>query len=573
MKKSLKITVAALLAIMMIVSVLPFTAMASGSLYFSKTITLFRGKTVDLTDIAYYGDAIFAVKDSSVAVVSAEGLVYGVKCGTTELTVTGRYSGERLATYKIKVLNKVSVYGISIDTVDQIYSAMKNTIKLNATVQPSDATIKTVTWQIIYGYDIAKISDTGVLTTNGKGVIVVRCTSDDNSRIYVDLSFYVGGATATDKPTVPSYTCPCPYCCAGKYGCTTTCPYCHSTITVPSNWYNYFGCNSSGYYYDANGKLVMLPYVWYNGKYIPVTDYNPGANTSGSPCIFYPGKLTGVPYTTWIGTNYYNWSCIYNNGKWMTPAEIIKAHPGLSFIIGKNDDGEVYIIGTVGDLLSSHEICSKCGKCKTCGECTCTTTTTPSISIGSGVIVIPTTPSCGGIVIPSGGTNSSGIQIIYPNYYDVCKTDWYYNSVMFAINGNYMASTNSNSFGVYDVFTVGDMINTLAKVAKVRTDYTKWAVNNGIAAADSKNQVDTTEIVTRGMFANAVYKCALYMGKNVTKVANITSYYDYKDVPAAYTTAMAWAVANNLVPMYYPTLNSAGYISKVYLANAIYLLG
>lgn len=63
----------------------------------------------------------------------------------------------------------------------------KGTLQLNATVLPSDATNKTVTWSIINSTGQATISSTGLLTAGANGTITAKATANDGSGVFGTL--------------------------------------------------------------------------------------------------------------------------------------------------------------------------------------------------------------------------------------------------------------------------------------------------------------------------------------------------------------------------------------------------
>ena len=106
--------------------------------------------------------------DSSVATVSDNGLVKGIKDGTANITVTS--DNGKTATYAVTV--KTPVTGVSLDRT-AVYMLPENSKEpeetykrtLKATVSPSDATNKEVIWSS---------SDTSVATVDSNGVVLAK---------------------------------------------------------------------------------------------------------------------------------------------------------------------------------------------------------------------------------------------------------------------------------------------------------------------------------------------------------------------------------------------------------------
>ena len=61
------------------------------------------------------------------------------------------------------------------------------TLQLSASVIPSNATDKTVTWSVINGTGEASISNSGLLTAVSDGTVAVRATANDGSSVYGEV--------------------------------------------------------------------------------------------------------------------------------------------------------------------------------------------------------------------------------------------------------------------------------------------------------------------------------------------------------------------------------------------------
>lgn len=122
--------------------------------------------------------------NTAVAKVSTTGVVTGVKSGTATITCT-TVSGGLKATCKVQVVKKVT--GISISkTSATLY--LGKTLDLNATVKPSDATVKTVSW---YSGDktIATVDKTGLVTPVKPGTVTIGVrTIDGNFKAYCRIT-------------------------------------------------------------------------------------------------------------------------------------------------------------------------------------------------------------------------------------------------------------------------------------------------------------------------------------------------------------------------------------------------
>lgn len=123
--------------------------------------------------------------NTSVATVSSTGVVTAKAAGTTTITVTTK-DGGKTATCNVTVV--IPVTGVSLDQMSLTMVAGDNRT-LTATVSPSDATDKSVTWSSS-NTSVATVSSTGVVTAKAGGSATITVTTND------------GGKTASCSVTV-----------------------------------------------------------------------------------------------------------------------------------------------------------------------------------------------------------------------------------------------------------------------------------------------------------------------------------------------------------------------------------
>ena len=125
-------------------------------------------------------DVIWSSSDESIATVSENGEVAGIEEGEALITCT-TVDGGFEATCKVEVYRPVT--GITLNpTSCRILKG--NTKTLSATIQPNDATDKSVTWSSADS-TVATVSSNGVVTGKKVGTTTITCTTND------------GGYTAT----------------------------------------------------------------------------------------------------------------------------------------------------------------------------------------------------------------------------------------------------------------------------------------------------------------------------------------------------------------------------------------
>ncbi len=125
--------------------------------------------------------------NNSVATVSESGVVTAVGKGTATITCKTADSG-KTATCKVTVTKKIDVKSLSLNKSSKTVYKGK-TYQLKATIEPSNASIKTVTWKST-DTSVATVTSSGLVTAKGNGTAKIICTSND------------GKYTATCKITV-----------------------------------------------------------------------------------------------------------------------------------------------------------------------------------------------------------------------------------------------------------------------------------------------------------------------------------------------------------------------------------
>ena len=158
------------------------------------SVTLTKGETSQLTATVSPSNATnpsvsWKSSSTTVATVSSSGLVKAVDGGTATITVTTE-DGNYTATCKVTV--KVPVTGVSLDKTD-LSLTEGDTYQLSATVSPSNATNKTVSWKSS-ATSVATVSSNGLITAIAQGSATITVTTED------------GGYSASCRVTVNKKT-------------------------------------------------------------------------------------------------------------------------------------------------------------------------------------------------------------------------------------------------------------------------------------------------------------------------------------------------------------------------------
>ena len=157
--------------------------------------TLTVGETQQLTATISPSNATnksvtWSTSNSSVATVSSSGLVTAKGEGSATITCKADDGSGKYATCSITVKNSV-VYVTSISlSASSATLEVGDTKQLTATVSPSNATNKSVTWSTSKS-SVATVSSSGLVTAKGEGSATITCKADDGSGKYATCSITV----------------------------------------------------------------------------------------------------------------------------------------------------------------------------------------------------------------------------------------------------------------------------------------------------------------------------------------------------------------------------------------------
>lgn len=161
------------------------TTPASGVSVAPTTATIIKGQTQQLTATVAPSSASnksvsWSSSNNSVAAVSSTGLVTAKAAGTADVTVTTA-DGNYKAVCKVTV--RVPVTSVSLSKTE-LTLIKGDTEQLLATVSPSDASNKTVSWTTT-DKSVASVSSSGLVTAVGGGTATITATTADGS--YTDV--------------------------------------------------------------------------------------------------------------------------------------------------------------------------------------------------------------------------------------------------------------------------------------------------------------------------------------------------------------------------------------------------
>ena len=148
--------------------------------------TLTEGQTYKLNATTNYETEItWQSTDPSIATVASDGTVTGIKEGKTEIIAKTSNGLEAKSIITVIKLN-IEVKSIKLDK-ESISVLSESSTKLNATIEPSNATNKEITWQST-DPSIATVASDGTITTYKEGNVTVTASIGDKSascKVYV----------------------------------------------------------------------------------------------------------------------------------------------------------------------------------------------------------------------------------------------------------------------------------------------------------------------------------------------------------------------------------------------------
>lgn len=139
-----------------------------------------------------------------IAMVDETGMVTGVGLGESVITVTA-LDGKKTAKCKVTVTDKIiNVTGISLSETDETLVAGE-TLQLEAIVQPSTATDKSVTWSSTDN-KIASVDGNGIVTAISEGKTTIKVITNDGDKTASCKITVRGKGVDISKPEISDIT-------------------------------------------------------------------------------------------------------------------------------------------------------------------------------------------------------------------------------------------------------------------------------------------------------------------------------------------------------------------------------
>ena len=262
----------------------------SGSASAKITVTTQDGGKTDTCTVTVLPDATWSSSNTSVATVDSSGRVSAVGRGTATITVS---AGGKTVTCTVTV--NVPVTGVSLNkTSGTLYPG--DTETLTATVSPSNATNKSVTWKSS-NTGVATVSSSGIVTAVSAGSATITVTTQDGNK--------TASYSLTVKPLTKAIQLG-----AGQYGVFSPAEHLNNrsngtTVyefefytgsTIPANGYifRYYNSGSTGMgiYFNSSKQLaVHMRFESYNGTVTATsTTFQPNTFYKIRVELTYPSK-------------------------------------------------------------------------------------------------------------------------------------------------------------------------------------------------------------------------------------------------------------------------------------------
>ena len=161
----------------------------------SATLTA-QGQTLQLSatitpDNATDKSVTWTSSNTAVATVTNTGLVTAVANGSATLTATTADGSNKTATCTVMVSIPIPATGISLNQTSATLTSKGQTVQLTASVTPSNATNKSVTWTSS-NLSVATVSNTGLVTAVANGSATITVTTADGSNKTATCAVTVG---------------------------------------------------------------------------------------------------------------------------------------------------------------------------------------------------------------------------------------------------------------------------------------------------------------------------------------------------------------------------------------------
>ena len=506
------------------------------------SLTLVEGGTATLAATITPSNATnqnvtWSSDNESVATVDQNGRVTAVAQGGA--TITAAVDGKSAECYvTVNAAAPVPVTSVSLDKTS-LGLTEGDTETLTATVEPSDATNKNVTWSTSDA-SIATVTD-GVVTAVAPGTATITVTTED------------GNKAATCAVTVTAATVPVTGVTLNK---TSTSLYVGDTETLtptitPDN---------------ATNKNV----TW-------SSDDTSVATVDASGLVTAVARGTAVITATAADGSGASASCTVTVSSYLPPA---------------NPNYRITVEATQGGTVTADPTAAKAGT---------TVTLTPAPDAGYQVGAVAVTDRFGDAVAVTEQADGT-YTFTMPNgqvtvtvtfeqaplpFHDVTEGDWFYDAVRYAYENGLMDGVGDSLFAPNSQTTRAQLVTILYRLEGEPevsgtsgfsdvaagiwyTDAVAWAAANGIVNGTTDTTFAPGEDITREQLVTVLYRYAEAKGYDVSARVDLSAYPDADQIQSYAAESVAWAVAEGLIQGFEDnTLRPAGNATRAQIATIL----
>ena len=506
------------------------------------SLTLVEGGTATLAATITPSNATnqnvtWSSDNESVATVDQNGRVTAVAQGGA--TITAAVDGKSAECYvTVNAAAPVPVTSVSLDKTS-LGLTEGDTETLTATVEPSDATNKNVTWSTSDA-SIATVTD-GVVTAVAPGTATITVTTED------------GNKAATCAVTVTAATVPVTGVTLNK---TSTSLYVGDTETLtptitPDN---------------ATNKNV----TW-------SSDDTSVATVDASGLVTAVARGTAVITATAADGSGASTSCTVTVSSYLPPA---------------NPNYRITVEAAQGGTVTADPTAAKAGA---------TVTLTPVPDRGYQVGTVAVTDRFGDAVAVTEQADGT-YTFTMPNgqvtvtvtfeqaplpFPDVTEGDWFYDAVRYAYETGLMDGVGDSLFAPNSDTTRAQLVTILYRLEGEPevsgtsgftdvaadtwyTDAVAWAAANGIVNGVSETEFAPGKDITREQLATILFRYAEAKGYDVSARADLSAYPDADQIQSYAAESVAWAVAEGLIQGFEDnTLRPAGNATRAQIATIL----
>ncbi len=503
----------------------------------TNSLTLEEGGTATLTATITPSNATdqnvtWSSDNESVATVDQNGRVTAVAQGGA--TITAAVDGKSAkCSVTVNAAAPVPVTSVSLDKTS-LGLTEGDTETLTATVEPSDATNKNVTWSTSDA-SIATVTD-GVVTAVAPGTATITVTTVDQSK------------TAT----------------------------CTVTVTVPVTGVTLNKTRTSLYVGDTETLTATVAPDNATNQAVTWTSSNPSVATvkNGVVTAVAPG-IAVITATTQDGNH--------------TAACAVTVRPDVP---PANPNYRITVEATQGGTVTADPTAAKAGTTVTLTPVPDRGYQVGTVAVtdrfGDPVAVTENADGTYTFTMPNGQVTVTVTFAEAPlPFPDVAEGDWFYDAVRYAYENGLMDGVGDNLFAPNSDTTRAQLVTILYRLAGEPepggdsgfsdvaagtwyTDAVAWAAENGIVNGVSETEFAPGKDITREQLATILFRYAEAKGYDVSARADLSAYPDADQIQSYAAESVAWAVAEGLIQGFEDnTLRPAGNASRAQIATIL----